>query len=214
MGNETLLFSTASSAKPPADWRDPVRRGGLILGAKYGIPLFWFLLYDLDCLVAAEGPAESGGTIPYLAMSRETGPALALARARWPMVRPILGDGEDELFARWVGFVEGRAAAYLHCETWEWSWLFPTPRAFRSHLWTCLSAFDHVPRRRVGRVAMNRWWRALLGQCGAVDGQGQIRPLGDFSYCGVAHGSSGMPWSLEPRGTPEGVAKEKRSRNK
>lgn len=194
MGNETFLFTTESSSKPQADFWSPDPRGPLLL-AKNCIPLFWYMLYDLECLV----PAEASGTIRYLALTNTTESALALARKRWPHLRPILGPEEDGLFASWSGFIERHAAAYLHCETWEWSWLFRSPREFRSHLRTCLSAFDHMPRLRGGRAVLNRWWRTLLGQCESIDREGRISPLGDFSYCGVCFGARSMSWSRDLR---------------
>jgi hypothetical protein len=197
MGNETYLISTATLSKPPFDPYVSGRRRELLLAAKNSIPLFWYMLFDRESLVPSEGLAESGGARPYLALSDSTARALGLARSRWPFVRVVLGTQTDDLFARWTGFVERYAADFVHCETWEWSWLFETPRAFRSHLRACLAAFDHVPRIREGRPVLNRWWRELLGQCGAVDREDNIRPLGDFSYCGVTYGGNKMTWSRE-----------------
>jgi hypothetical protein len=155
------------------------------------------MLFDRESLDPAEGLAESGEVMPYTALSNATSEALALARSRWPRVRAVLDTGTDDLFARWTDFVEGHAAPFIHCETWEWSWLFKTPRDFRSHLLACIAAFDHVPRLRTGRPALNRWWRRLLGQCEAVDRDDRIRPLGDFSYCGITCGGMKMTWSRD-----------------
>jgi hypothetical protein len=195
MGNETFLISNTTPSKPAVDARDA---SGLLLAAKNSIPLFWYMLFDHQSLVPAEGVEDSGEVIGYLALSSSTSAALALARLRWPHVRAVIGTGTDKLFAKWTEFVEGNAAAFIHCETWEWSCLFKTRRTFRSHLLGCIAAFDHVPRLRKGRPALNCWWRQLLGQCGAVDRRDdRIRPLGDFSYCGVAYGGRKMTWSCE-----------------
>jgi hypothetical protein len=195
MGNETFLISTTTPSKPPFDAWDASK---LLLAAKNSIPLFWYMLFDHQSLVPAEGLDDSGEVMGYLALSSSTSAALALARSRWPRVRGVLGTGTDDLFVRWTDFVGKHASDFIHCETWEWSWLFKTPRAFRSHLLVCIAAFDHVPRPRRGRPALNRWWRQLLGQCGAVDRRDdRIRPLGDFSYCGIAYGGRKMTWSCE-----------------
>jgi hypothetical protein len=195
MGNDTYLITTATPSKPSCDDRYDGHRVDLLLAAKTSVPLFWFMLFQKESLVPAEGFAESGAAMPYIALSNSTAAALALARSRWPRVRMVLGAGTDDLFERWAGFVERHAAPFIHCETWELSWLTTTPRAFRSHLGTCVAAFDHVPRLQKGRPRLNRWWRELLGQCAALDREDQVRPLGDFSYCGVTYGGKNMTWS-------------------
>jgi hypothetical protein len=197
MGNETYLISTVAPSKPSFDACASSQGGELLLAAKNSIPLFWYMLFDQESLVPSEGLAESGEVMGYFALSNPTAAALARARSRWPRVRVVLGTGTDDLFARWTDFVEKHAAAFVHCETWEWSWLFQTPRAFQSHLRACLAAFDHVPKVRKGRPALNRWWRELLGQCEALDREDHVRPLGDFSYCGVAYAGRKMTWSRE-----------------
>jgi hypothetical protein len=166
MGNETFLISTPTASKPAVDAWDASE---LLLAAKNSIPLFWYMLFDHQSLVPAEGLVDSGEVMGYLDLSSSTSAALALARLRWPGVRGVVGTGTDDLFLRWTDFVVKHAADFIHCETWEWSWLFKTPRALRSHVLVCIAAFDHVPRSRRGRPALNRWWRQLLGQCGAVD---------------------------------------------
>jgi hypothetical protein len=154
------------------------------------------MLFDDQSLVPAGELDDSGEVMRYIALSSSTSAALALARSRWPGVREVLGTGSEDLFIRWADFVVKHASEFIHCETWEWSWLFKTPREFRSHLRVCIAAFDHFPRRK--RPALNRWWRELLGQCGAVDRRDdRIHPLGDFTYCGIAFGDRKMTWSWE-----------------
>ena len=185
MGNETFLLSTSSPSKPRAGTSESGRRGPLLLTAQNSIPLFWYMLFDRESIIPSEGAAESGAALKYHALSTPTEQGLSLARSRWPRVRLVLGTGTDPLFELWSAFLGEHASPYIHCETWEWSWLFPSTRAFRSHLRTCVEAFDHVPSVRKGRPRLNEWWRELLGQCESVDGVDHIHPLGDFSYCGV-----------------------------
>jgi hypothetical protein len=195
MGNDTFLISTATPSKPPFGAWDA---GKPLLRAKNSIPLFWYMLFDQQSLVPAEGWNDTGAVMGYQALSNSSSAALAMARSRWPRVRGVLGTGTDDLFVRWTDFMAKHSSDFVHCETWEWSWLFKTPRAFRSHLLVCIAAFDHVPRSRRGQPALNRWWRELLGQCGAVDRRDdRIHPLGDFSYCGIASGSRKMTWRCE-----------------
>jgi hypothetical protein len=161
------------------------------------IPLFWCMLFDHDAIIRLEEPEEPGIPVrTYVALSKRTKEALALARSRWPRVRPVLGDRTDELFQQWVHFVEARASSYIHCETHELA-AMQDPCTFEKDIRTYLFAFDHIPRRRRGKPALNKWWRQLLAQCASVDRETNIRPLGEFSYCGV---SSDMkePWSGKP----------------
>lgn len=165
--------------------------------ANNSIPVFWYMLFDQGAVVLAEEPDEDGpGFSTYHALTKPTPEAVALARSRWPRVRDVLGAGADDLFNTWAGYVESKAGPHIHCETFEWSWLFKTPRLFEIHLNHCIAAFDHVPGRRKGRPALNKWWRELLGQCGALDGDENVVPLGEFTYCGWGLGQD-VPWSEE-----------------
>jgi hypothetical protein len=197
MANNTILVSTASPVKPRfGEWRRG-RPSELLLAANCCIPLFWYMLFDEQGLIQV-AYAEETDSDPktYTALSGATSEALALARSRWPRVRDVLGAGCDDLFERWFGFVAANANPYLHCETWEWSWLWRTPRAFESHLRTCIRAFAHTPRSRRGRPALNKWWREILGQCAAIDRcSDDIHPLGEFTYCGHSWGDYVIPWA-------------------
>jgi hypothetical protein len=77
---------------------------------------------------------------------------------------------------------------------WPGKALFQTYREFAQELRTCIRAFDRLPARRKGLLVVNRWWDNLLDQCQALDEQGGVRPLGDFTYCGYG---KGVPWSAE-----------------
>jgi hypothetical protein len=191
-----ILLTTASPGKPRID---DLASEDRLLEARTCIPLFWYMLFDRAAIIRAEeveDDEEDGPyTYAYAALSKPTAEALALARSRWPGVREVLGPGTDGLFARWAGFVEANARAYLHCETFELAFLHSDP-SFESEVKTCIDAFDHIPRRREGRPALNRWWRALLGQCASCDREDRIRPLGDFSYCGYSW-TREVPRSIE-----------------
>jgi len=194
MGSETFLISTSTPAMPPfGAWSASEE----LLTAKNSIPLFWYMLFDRASVVPAEELDDSGEATKYLALSDSTARALALAQSRWTHVRVALGTDKDNLFARWADFVGRHASDFIHCETWDWCLVYKTPRDFRSHLMVCIDAFDHVPRLRKGQPALNRWWRALLGQCGAFYCDERVRPIGDFSYCGVACGGERMTWSRD-----------------
>lgn len=196
MANNALLISTASPTKPPfGEWKRG-RKSELLIAANDCIPLFWYMLFDEEAIVRSEPPEdEEVGEGAYAALTKTSAEALALARSRWTRVRLVLGTGTDDLFQRWSGFVEANARAYIHCETWEWSWLFKGSRAFESHLRTCLRAFAHVPRLRKEVPALNKWWRELLGQCAVIDRRSDdIHPLGEFSYCGYSWSDYVVPW--------------------
>jgi hypothetical protein len=190
MSNQTDLISTDSPRKPK-DRECPEE--GRLLYAFECIPVFWYMLFDEASIVRAEPPDGAEAITDYPALSKPTAEALALARARWPHVRTVLGAETDDLFSRWTSFVEENAAAYLHCETWEWFGGFETARALERELKTCLGAFDHIPRRRGGSPSLNMWWRSLLEQCQGLDEEENVKPLGDFTYCGFAS-SKQVPW--------------------
>ncbi len=114
MGNETYLISTATPSRPPFDTWVAGRGGERLLTAKSSIPVFWYMPFDRDSLILAKGLAESGEVMPYTALCNVTSEALVLARSRWPRVRAVLGTGTDDLFERWIDFVEGQAADLIH----------------------------------------------------------------------------------------------------
>jgi hypothetical protein len=189
MSAYTFLLSTASPQKPP----EAEVSGAELLYANHCIPLFWYMLFDEASIVRARYADEPGGErTAYPAMSKAAADALALARARWPGVREVLGATAAGLFGKWLGYVEERASGYLHCETWEWFEQFDSYRAFSRELRTCIRAFDRIPTRRKGRLAMNGWWENLLDQCQASCDGAAVKPLGDFTYCGFG---KGVPWS-------------------
>jgi hypothetical protein len=191
MSAYTFLLSTDSPQKPPE--REASRYE--LLHAQYCIPVFWYMLFDEESIVRVRyDGAEVDEPTDYPALSKPTRDALALASFRWPGVREVLGGSADGLFGQWVGHVEGQAAGFLHCETWDWFGQFQTYREFAQELRTCIRAFDRPPARRKGRRVLNRWWDNLLDQCQALDEQGDVRPLGDFTYCGYG---KGVPWSTE-----------------
>jgi hypothetical protein len=63
MGNETFLISTTTASKPAVDAWDASE---LLLAAKNSIPLFWYMLFDHQSLVPAEGLDDSGEVMGYL----------------------------------------------------------------------------------------------------------------------------------------------------
>jgi hypothetical protein len=64
---------------------------------------------------------------------------------------------------------------------------------FERELRTCLLAFRHV-KPRGGRVKIHKWWGRLLGQAHVGRSGGDLRPLGNLSYCGFAYHYD-VPWS-------------------
>jgi hypothetical protein len=188
MSNNTFLLSTQSPEKPVVG---EDRLADRLLWASYSIPLFWYMLFDEDDIVSA--PAGSGGGGPYWALSTAAGEGITRARRRWPKVHQVLGAQTERLFALWAQLVEANAKTFIHCETYEWAGMFSTKGAFKRELRTCIQAFDHIPPPGRDGPILNRWWRVLLEQCAAL-GEGEtIRPLGDFSYCGVGW-SFKVPW--------------------
>jgi hypothetical protein len=188
MSAYTFLLTTDSPQKPPAD----AAAKSELLHAIHCIPVFWYMLFDEGSIVRARYDGDEVDEVTdYPALSKPARGALALARSRWPGVPEVLGDSAERLFGQWVKHVEARAAGFLHCETWDWFGDFGTYRALAQELRTCIRAFDRPPARRNGRLVLNRWWDSLLDDC-QVDGQGRVRPLGDFIYCGYGEG---VPWS-------------------
>jgi hypothetical protein len=191
MSAYTFLLSTDSPQKPPEQEASRYE----LLHAQYCIPVFWYMLFDEGSIVRVRyDGAEVDEPTDYPALSKPTPDALALARTRWPGVREVLGASAEGLFGQWIGHVERRVSGFLHCETWDWFGQFQTYREFAQELRTCIRAFDRPPARRKGRRVLNRWWDTLLDQCQALDEQGSVRPLGDFTYCGYG---KGVPWSAE-----------------
>jgi hypothetical protein len=192
MANNTFLISTMSPEKPVFGHD---RHKDRLLWASYSIPLFWYMLFDENAIVSVPSPRGGGG--PYWALSTPSGDGLALARRRWPDVCQVLGKETDSLFTAWAELMEANAAAFLHCETFELSGMSSTKSAFKCELQTCIQAFDNIPPLPEGRPTLNRWWLLLLGQCAALGKDETIRPLGDFSYCGIGWALE-VPWGKNP----------------
>jgi hypothetical protein len=191
MSAYTFLLTTASPRKPPAD----ATAESELLHAIHCIPVFWYMLFDEGSIVRSRYDGDEVDEVTdYPALRKPAREALALARSRWPGVQEVLDDSAERLFGQWVGHVEGHAVGFLHCETWDWFGQFQTYREFAQELRTCIRAFDRPPARRKGRRVLNRWWDSLLDQCQALDEQGGVRPIGDFTYCGYG---KGVPWSAE-----------------
>ena len=191
MSAYTFLLTTDSPQKPP----EREASASELLHAQYCIPTFWYMLFDEGSIVRVKYDGnEVDEAIDYPALSKPTRDALALARSRWPAVREVLGAPVEELFRQWIEYVERHALEFLHCETWDWFGQFQTYREFGQELRTCIRAFDRIPRRRQGRLVLNRWWDNLLDQCQALDEHAGVKPLGDFTYCGYG---KGVPWRWE-----------------
>lgn len=191
MSNQTFLYSTDKPTKPlyhecPDD--------GCLLMAAMSIPVFWYMLFDKTCL--KRGPVHDDPKRTYLHLTATTKAALARAEKRWPAVSRVLGRGVEPLFRTWVQFVREHAKKYVHCETAEWYWMFDSHQKFAKELRTCLDAFQHVPKRRGLEVTLNRWWDQLLGQAHVDNVNGDLRPLGNNSYCGFSYGFR-VPWSAD-----------------
>jgi hypothetical protein len=78
--------------------------------------------------------------------------------------------------------------------------MFDSPARFEQEMRQCLLAFQHVPKPHDGKWRMNRWWSRLLGQAHVGRVGGDLRPLGNLSYCGFAYHYA-VPWS-EDDGDP------------
>jgi hypothetical protein len=160
--------------------------------AAMSIPVFWYMLYDRKALKL--GAVHDDPKRSYLHLTSPTTKALARAESRWPKVSGVLGRGVEPLFRTWGGFVRKHAKAHIHCETAEWFWMFQSHKEFAKDLRTCLDAFNHVPKPRGRTVKLNRWWYHLLGQAHVELVNGDLRPLGNNSYCGFASHYP-VPWS-------------------
>jgi hypothetical protein len=164
--------------------------------AAMSIPVFWYMLYDSDSPVP--GPEHDNPDRSYLHLTTPTTEGLARAESRRPAVRGVLGGSVGALFRTWLSFVREKANAYLHCETAEWFWMFDSHEEFEKELRLCLAAFDHVPKRQKNRLKLNDYWKHLLTQAHVQSAFGELRPLGNLSYCGFAYHYP-VPWSENER---------------
>ncbi len=193
MSNHTFLYSTRGPDKPLFD---ECPEDGHLLVAAMSIPVFWYMLFDERSL--RPGPVPDDPTRSYLHMTALTTDALVRAERRWPEVCWVLGRAVEPLFRTWVTFVRTHAKAYVHCETAERARTFKAEQAFEEELRNCLDAFKHVPAPGGGAINLNRWWRLLLEQAAVEVVAGDLRPMGNVSYCGFAS-QFPVPWSQNLR---------------
>jgi hypothetical protein len=189
MSNQTFLYSTATAEKPL--YQACPAQGQLLMAAE-SIPIFWYMLYDERCVKL--GPEHVNPEQIYPHLTTPTAEGLARAESRWPAVRGVLGGSVTALFRTWLSFVRDHAGQYLHCETIEWSWMFDSRQKFEEELRICPQAFKHIPKRRGRKLQRNKWWDRLLSQAHVSWGYGDLRTLGNLSYCGFAYHYS-VPWS-------------------
>jgi hypothetical protein len=207
VSNQTFLYSTAKPDKP---LYGQCPEEGRLLMAALSIPVFWYMLYDEDSL--RPGPEHDNPSRTYLHLTTPTAKGLARAGRRWPAVSRVLGRQHTPLFLTWVSFVRDHADAYLHCETAEWFWMFPTHQAFETSLCDCLQAFDNIPDRQGEDRKLNGWWDKLLSQAhvstrNTAIWKNELVPLGNLSYCGFSYHYE-VPWS-EDHNVYCGVMSEK-----
>jgi hypothetical protein len=207
VSNHTFLYSTQKPTKP---LYGECPEKGRVLMAAVSIPVFWYMLFDEDCLAPGAEPRDVGKT--YLHLTTRTAKGLALARKRWRGVAPLVGRHLDTLFKTWAAFVREKSDTHIHCETYEWFWMFETHDKFETELRTCLAAFHHIPKREGKDLNLTPEWDKLLGQAhvgrvGYGSRKGELEPLGNLSYCGFGYHFE-VPWS-EDHNMVCGVMSEK-----
>jgi|SRR5581483_6165172 len=187
MANRTFL----SQADTPDTVRREMEPAGVIAAGSNCIPLYWYSLFESNCLVSNEVTLSDGRVMVYPHLVTSTAQARKRCLVRRNILERLTPEAHATLLGQWLTFLDAVELPFLHLDASE-LWMMLDEDDFQSELQNRLRIFDS-PLPPQGPLWNNPLWLEMLDsvQIDPDDLPGTFRA---FKLAGYAWGRP-VPWA-------------------
>lgn len=152
MANRTYLLE----AKSPIPWQGEFPEKDILVAANNSIPIFWYALFQNDCIIARDCKLEDGTNVsyPYLVSTIEDARRRCLARRN--SLLQVFPQSFSSTFDAFHDFLASVTSTHIHLDPLE-LWMMDEPEKFLPHVKRCVAAVERPDDT-------SREWGELLDQ--------------------------------------------------